>query len=112
MRKVVVLAFLLFGIAAGGVSAHDLDLGTQLVMMSIGGLFGGAIGGGLSQMGQASRWSGRFENLEDDWFGQKEASARNLEADETFWRDEGHPPYSKPPRPELGNHMFDADKNI
>lgn len=34
------------------------------------------------------------------------------EAAFNYWRDEGHLPFTKPPRPEHGSHMLDADKNI
>ena len=112
MRKAVFLFFLLLGIGAGYVSARNDDWGVRAVMMAVGALFGGAIGGGLSQIGKRQR------QVRRQWKSEEEiepipgggSSGRDLAAN--FWRDEGHPPFMKPPRPEHGNRMLDADKLV
>ena len=113
MRKTLFVVILLPGISSGWLAAHDLDRGTQVVMMAVGALFGGAIGGGLSRLGAPHMGSRQvaepegLSHLSYDSFG-----AQSREEDENFWRDEGHPTLSKPPRPELGDRMFDADRNL
>lgn len=111
IRKVIFTFFLLLGIGCGLLSAWNDDWGLRIVMMAIGALFGGAIGGGLSQIGSARR------NLPLRTLEEREpvpgglgTSSRDLAAN--FWRDEGHVPFMKPPRPEHGKRMFDTDKNL
>ena len=111
MRKAIFLLFLLLGIGAGYLPARNDDWGVRIVMMTVGALFGGAVGGGLSQMGRGR--SRRLPLQTDDEIEPipgMGVSGRDLAAN--YWRDEGHPQFMKPPRPEHGNHMFDADKNI
>ena len=110
MRKAVFLVFLLLGIGAGYIPARDEDWGVRTVMMAVGALFGGAIGGGLSQIGKRRRLPLHTEEEIEPIPGGLGTSSRDLAAN--YWRDEGHMPFMKPPRPELGNHMFDADKNV
>ncbi len=50
MRKAIFLFFLLLGIGLGYLPARHDDWGLRIVMMAVGALFGGAIGGGLSQI--------------------------------------------------------------
>lgn len=52
MRKAIFLFFLLLGIGIGFLSARHDGLGLQSIMMAVGAMFGGAIGGGLSQIGK------------------------------------------------------------
>ena len=52
MRKTIFLFFLLLGIGLGYLPARHDDWGLKIVMMAVGALFGGAIGGGLSQIGK------------------------------------------------------------
>lgn len=112
MRKAVFLFFLLLGIGIGYLPARNDDWGLKIVMMAVGALFGGAIGGGLSQIGKQA--SNRRRLLTEEEIepipGGLGTSGRDLAAN--YWRDEGHAPFMKPPRSELGNHMFDADKNL
>jgi hypothetical protein len=111
MRKLVFLLFLAIGIGLGWLSARHDEIGLQIGMMLVGALFGGAVGGGLSQLGARSPHRQRLPTEEElrpiPGMG---LSSRDLAAN--FWRDEGHPPFMKPPRAEHGNHMLDADKNI
>ena len=110
MRKAVFLFFLMLGIGIGFLSVRDEEWGLRIVMMCVGALFGGAIGGGLSGIGSKRR--GRLplrSEAEENPLPGMGTSGRDLAAN--YWRDEGHPPFMKPPRPEHGNRMFDADKN-
>lgn len=111
MRKAIFLFFLLLGIGAGFLSARNDDGGLRIVTMAVGALFGGAIGGGLSQIGKrrakSRHW--RTEEEVEPILGMG-TSGRDLAAN--YWRDEGHPQFMKPPRPEHGTAMLDADKNI
>lgn len=111
MRKAIFLFFLLLGIGAGYLSARNDDWGLRIVMMSVGALFGGAVGGGLSQIGtrrsKARHWRTEEEIEPIPGMG---TSSRDLAAN--YWRDEGHPPFMKPPQAEHGPRMLDADKRI
>jgi hypothetical protein len=112
MRKAIFLFFLLLGIGAGYLPARNDDWGLRIVMMAVGALFGGAVGGGLSQIGKRQPHRRRLLTEEEiePIPGGGGSSGRDLAAN--FWRDEGHLPFTKPPRPEHGNHMLDADKNL
>ncbi len=111
MRKVIFLFFLLLGVGIGYLPARNDDWGLRLVMMAVGALFGGAIGGGLSQVGtRQRRMPLETEQELEPIPGGLGTSSRDLAAN--YWRDEGHLPDMKPPRAELGNRMLDADKNI
>ncbi|SDZ37425.1 hypothetical protein [Delftia lacustris] len=113
MRKAIFLFFLLLGIGLGYLPARHDDWGVKIVMMAVGALFGGAIGGGLSQIGKP-RAKGKLRQ----WRTEEEieripgmgTSGRDLAVN--YWRDEGHPQFMKPPRPEHGNRMLDADRSI
>lgn len=110
MRKAIFLFFLLLGIGAGYLSARNDDWGLRVVMMAVGALFGGAIGGGLSQIGKRQRRLPHQTEEEGEPIPGMGTSGRDLAAN--YWRDEGQPQFMKPPRPEYGNHMLDADKNL
>ena len=110
MRKAIFLFFLLLGIGAGYLPARNDDWGLRIVMMAVGALFGGAIGGGLSQVGKRRRRLPLHAEEELEPIPGMGTSGRDLAAN--YWRDEGHPQFMKPPRPEYGNHMLDADKNL
>jgi hypothetical protein len=108
MRKAVFIFFLSLGIAAGALATKGDDWGLSAVMMGMGALFGAAIGGGLASIGNARRRHALRTEDEIDPIPGMGTSSRDLAAN--YWRDEGHPPFMKPPRPEHGNRMFDADK--
>jgi hypothetical protein len=110
MRKAVFIFFLSLGIAAGAFATKGDDWGLSAVMMVVGALFGAAIGGGLASIGRrVPRLALRTEEEMDPIPGMG-TSSRDLAAN--YWRDEGHPQFMKPPRPEHGNRMLDADKQI
>ena len=110
MRKAVFIFFLSLGIAAGAFATKGDDWGLSAVMMIVGALFGAAIGGGLASIGRrVPRLALRTEEEMDPIPGMG-TSSRDLAAN--YWRDEGHPQFMKPPRPEHGNRMLDADKQI
>lgn len=108
MRKAVFLFFLLLGIGIGLLSARNDDWPLRIIMMAVGALFGGAIGGGLSGIGkrqtEVRQWGTEEESEPIPGRG---VSGRDLAAN--YWRDEGHPPFMKPPRSERGTRMLDAD---
>lgn len=111
MRKIVFVVFLLLGIGAGFLPARNDDWGLRIVMMAVGALFGGAICGALSQFGKRRQRPRQLRNTEEaDSIAGSDMMGR--EAAFNYWRDEGHLPFTKPPRPEHGSHMLDADKNI
>lgn len=110
MRKVIFLFFLLLGIGAGCLSALNDDWGLRVGMMAVGGLFGGAIGGGLSQLGKPQakfrrQWRTEAEIEPIAGIG---TSSRDLAAN--YWRDKGQPPFTRMPDAEPDKHMFDPDR--
>lgn len=111
MRKTILIFFLLLGIGAGYLSARKDDWGLRIVMMAVGALFGGAIGGGLSRIGMRQT-TGRHWQTEQEIepIPGMGTSSRDMAAN--YWRDEGHPPFMKPPQAEHGPRMLDADKSI
>lgn len=110
MRKAIFLSFLLLGVGAGYLTARDGDWGLKIVMMVVGALFGGAIGGALSRVGrQRRRRQSRANEEVDEPYG---VDKMGRETAFNYWRDEGHLPFTKPPRPEHGPHILDADKNM
>lgn len=99
MRKVIFLVFLLIGIGAGWLSAHDLECGAQFMMSAVGAMFGGAIGGGVAQIGKRYGTEQGLDSAEDDHEpipGGTGTSSPDLAAN--YWRDEGHAPFTRPPR--------------
>lgn len=111
MRKAIFLFFLLLGIGGGLLASYQDSWGGRVVFMVLGAVVFGLIGGALSQIGKPWRWSSRPALTEEELHpipGGLGMSGRDLSAN--YWRDEGHPPHMKPPRSELGHHMFDADK--
>jgi hypothetical protein len=111
MRKLLFVLPLAVGVGLGWLSARHDAPGLQVGMALVGAMFGGAIGGALSQIGARSPPLRRLPNEEElhpiPGMGM---SGRDMAAN--FWRDEGHLPFAKPPRPEHGAHMLDADKNL
>ena len=112
MRKAAVFIFFLsLGIAAGALTTKGDDWGLRVVMMALGAMFGGAIGGGLSQIGKPQPRRHRLMTEEEiEPIPGGGSSGRDLAVN--YWRDEGHVPFTKPPRPEHGTRMFDADRNM
>lgn len=104
MRKLLLIAFVAICAAVGFLSSLDDDRTTQLVMSAVGALFGLAIGGGLLRVGSRYDANRRF-----DWvIPGMGSSTADLAAN--YWRDEGHPPFMKPPSPEPDRHQFDPDR--
>lgn len=111
LRRVIFLLVLLLGVGVGYLSARDDDWGLRLVMMAVGAMFGGAIGGGLSQIGRPLMRRHRLMTEEEiEPIPGAGSSGRDLAVN--YWRDGGHLPFTKPPRPEHGTRMFDADRNV
>ena len=111
MRKLIFLLFLAIGIGLGWLSALHDEIGLQIGMMIVGAMFGGAVGGALSQIGSRNPNLLPLQTEEErNPIPGMGMSGRDMAAN--FWRDKGHPPFMKPPRPEHGIHMLDADKNI
>ena len=91
MRKPIFIGFIVLGALVGLVSAGYSDWGTRFVMMGVGALFGAPIGGALASMGRKERQ--RLEWDENPLPGMG-TTPKDLAAN--YWRDEGHPPFSKP----------------
>lgn len=111
VRKLIFLLFLTIGVGLGWLSTLRDEIGLQIGMMIVGAMFGGAVGGTLSQIRSRSpnlRHLLTEEEIEP--IPGMGMSGRDLAVN--FSRDEGHPPFMKPPRPEHGIHMLDAEKNI
>jgi hypothetical protein len=111
MRKLIFFLILAIGIGLGWLSALHDDLGMQVGMMAVGALFASAVGGALSRIGASGAC--RLPPLTEDDLNPIPGmglSSRDMAAN--YWRDEGHPPFMKPPRVEHGIHMLDLDKNI
>ncbi|MCU7370056.1 hypothetical protein PEC18_04025 [Paucibacter sp. O1-1] len=110
MRKATFLFFLLLGIGAGYLPARGDDWGVRIVMMAVGALFGGAIGGGLSQIGRRQSHRRRLmaEEEIEPISGGGGGSGRDLAAN--YWRDKGQPPFTRLPDVEPNKHMFDPDR--
>lgn len=108
MRKAIFLFFLLLGIGAGYLPARNDDWGLRIVMMVVGALFGGAIGGGLSQIGKRQRRLPHRREEELDAIPRMGMSGRDLAAN--YWRDKGQPPFTRLPDAEPNKHMFDPDR--
>jgi hypothetical protein len=109
MRKAIFLFFLLLGIGIGFLSARHDGMDLQIVMMVIGALFGGGVGGGLSQIGKR-RIEGRrlFDDEDIEPIPGAGLSGRDLSAN--YWRDKGLPPHTRMPDAEPDKHMFDPDR--
>lgn len=111
MRKLIFFLFLAVGVGLGWLSARHDESGLQIGMMMVGALFGGALGGSLSQLAARNPRLRRLRTEEEiEPIPGMGMSGRDLAVN--YCRDEGHPPFMKPPRPEHGIHMLDADKNI
>lgn len=108
MRKAIFLFLLLLGVGAGYLPARNDDWGLRIVMMAVGALFGGAIGGGLSQIGKRqSRLPLQTEEELEPIPGMG-MSGRDLAAN--YWRDKGQSPFTRLPDAEPNKHMFDPDR--
>lgn len=111
MRILIFLLCLAVGIGLGWLLARHDASALQIGMMIVGALFGGALGGALSQIGARNSGPRRLRTEEEiEPIPGMGMSGRDMAAN--FWQDEGHPPFMKPPRPEHGVRMLDADKNI
>ncbi|RCW69367.1 hypothetical protein [Pseudorhodoferax soli] len=111
MRKLVFLLFFVIGIGLGWLSARQDPIGLQVGMMLVGALFGGAIGGGLSQIGARNPRLRRLPTEEElNPIPGMGLSGRDMAAN--YCRDKGHLPFVKPPRAEHGTRMLDADKRV
>lgn len=107
MRKAVFIFFLSLGVGVGLLSALDGDWGLRIVMMAVGALFGGAVGGGLANLGRRRGLVSLQSEVEANPIPGMGTSGRDLAAN--YWRDKGLPPFTRMPDAEPGKHMFDPD---
>ena len=105
MRKAIFFGFIAAGAAAGLIAALHGDWGLRLVMMIIGAVIGAAIGGAMTRAGK--RPPMRVSSDLDQSYGQ--GTSAN-DRDRNYWRDQGHPPFMKPPSAEPDRHIFDPDR--
>lgn len=94
MRKLIFIGFVVAGSAAGLLSTLGDRGGLKLLMMCLGALVGAAAGGALSRVGRG----GRLTAHRDDALRGLGTTPEDL--NDNFWRDEGHPPFMKPPMPD------------
>ncbi len=90
MRKLIFIGFIAVGALIGWFSVMDSDWGTRLVMMGVGVLFAVPISGALACIGKKRRSLGWGESK----FPSDGTSSKDMAAN--YWRDEGHPPFTKP----------------
>jgi membrane protein implicated in regulation of membrane protease activity len=105
MRKAIFFGFIAAGAAAGLLAALNDDWGLRLVMMAIGAVVGAAIGGAATRVGK--RPPIRVPAGLDQSYGQGTSAE---DRDRNYWRDQGHPPFMKPPSAEPDRHMFNPDR--
>ena len=105
MRKLIFIGFIVLGALIGLISAGNSDLGTRLVMMVVGALFGAPIGGALASIGRRGRQPLEWDENPLPGMG---TTPKDLAAN--YWRDKGHPPFMKPSEAEPDKHMFDPDR--
>ena len=105
MRKIIFFAFITAGSAAGLIAALNGDWGLRLVMMVIGSVIGAAIGGAMTRAGR--RPPMRVPSEVNQSYGQGTSAE---DRDGNYWRDQGHPPFMKPPSAEPDRHMFDPGR--
>ena len=91
MRKLVVIGFVIAGLAIGLLSALGETWAVKVFMMVLGGLIGGTAGAALSRIGQRGRTTPR----RDDALRGLGTTSEDIM--DTYWRDEGHPQFMKPP---------------
>lgn len=109
MRKAVFFVFLLLGISGGYLHASGEEWSVRIVMMALGAMFGAPIGGALSQIGKRSpRLPLQTQKRVKPIPGELVPSSREVAAN--YWRDEGHPPFTKLLPPEIGQGVCDAHK--
>ncbi len=107
MRKLIFIGFIVLGALIGLISAGNSDLGTRLVMMVVGALFGAPIGGALASIGRRGRQPLEWDENPLPGMG---TTPKDLAAN--YWRDKGHPPFMKPTEAEPDKHMFDPDRLV
>ena len=105
MRKLIFLVVVVVGALAGLFSAAMDDWATRIVMMGVGALFGAPIGAALAGIGRKRTAPTRWDKAPQVGIG---TSVKDLAAN--YWRDEGHPPFTKPLGAEPDAHMFDPNK--
>lgn len=108
MRRSFIVFFVLLGVGAGALSASNDDWALKVVMMVIGAAFGGAIGGGLANVGRRRQDVRTPTDEELHPIPGMGTSSRDLGAN--YWRDKGNLPVTRMPDAEPDRHMFDPDK--
>ena len=104
MRKLIFIGFVALGTLVGFASAAKTDWGTRLVMIGVGALFGAPVGGAIASIGRQARQ--RLE-CDENLLPGNGTSSRDLAAN--YWRDEGHPPFSKPTENEDEIRIWDRN---
>ncbi|MDY0012205.1 MAG: hypothetical protein RBS40_04860 [Rhodocyclaceae bacterium] len=107
MRRAVFIIFLALGVGVGLLSALDGDWGLRIVMMAVGALFGGAVGGGLANLGRRRGLVPLQSEEEANLIPGMGTSGRDLAAN--YWRDKGRLPFTKMRNIQPDEHMFDPE---
>lgn len=106
MRKLQFFSVVAFGALVGLMTSVADDWSTQVVMMALGALFGAPIGGMLVVWGK-DKQTKLDPNVPP--FASS-TSSRSLATN--YWRDQGHPPFSKPSESRPDSHMLDPDRSV
>ncbi len=91
MRKLIFIGIVAVGALVGLLAAASDDWATRTVLGTVGALFGAAIGGALTRLG----WSKKALSWQSDPIPGMGVTSEDLAAN--FWRDNGYPPFMKPP---------------
>lgn len=94
MRKLVVIGFVIAGLAIGLLSARGETWAVKVFMMVLGGLIGATAGAALSRIGLGSRATPRRDGA------LRGLGTSSEDLMDNYWRDEGHPQFMKPPSPD------------
>ena len=91
MRKLVVIGFVIAGLAIGLLSALGETWAVKVFMMGLGGLVGAIAGAALSRIGLGGRATPRRDGA------LRGLGTTSEDIMDNYWRDEGHPQFMKPP---------------
>lgn len=108
MRTVLSITIVVLGLVAGLISATQDDWGTRVTMMAVGGFLVAPIAAAVLFGRRRPRGSiGSVVETVSPLAGDG-VSAEDLTAN--YWRDKGHPPFTKPAEGHPDRHQFDPDR--
>jgi len=99
MRKLIFIVFVTAGMALALLFGIKEDWGTRLVLMFFGVVAGGAVGGAVTGVGRRAK---RERAPEFDVL--RGHGTTDEDRMDNYWRDEDHPPFMRPPSPDIKVH--------